>query len=643
MATVIDSLLVTLGLDASDFTKNADAAEKAQKKLAAQAGASAKDTEKHEKKLAAAQAARAKELDARSKQVAQGISKIRNEAIGLLALFTAGVGIKNFVTNTIDGAAGLGFMSKNLSMSTEKLSAWQRAAQRAGGTSEGMAAQLKESASELAKFKMGMGVSDNIGWFFRLGGSASALKDGNTYLLARSKIVSELFKKDPSKAMQAAQNMGISDEQFNFIKQGPDAILKMVAAQEKNSAVSAKDAAAALELKNKMLDLRDRLDSTATAILLHLAPTFERLLSKLHELANWIALHKDDISRWIDKAVDSIVSFCKTADKAAQSVGGWKNVLIGLLALKVLSFAKDMMELAIAIKSVGGGLAVLGKYAWLIKGLAVLGLLTHSTGLNEGEDEELKRRRAGMPGYDKGGNPTGTGKSNPASGGKQVTGLSGATSATVEKRQAILRDKMKKAGYTDAQISGVIGSLMQESGGNLDPNAVNPKSGARGIAQWLSKDRVANFARLNGHDLSKSTYEEQVDFMIWELNNSEKSAGDKLRRSKTPAEAALIHSTKYERPGAAEAANERRQRLASDVHQRYGTAAATAAANMPTGAAVAAQSQNNVSNNNTNSTDVKVSQITVQTQATDASGIAKDIGGAVSQYLFAPQANTGLA
>lgn len=45
---------------------------------------------------------------------------------------------------------------------------------------------------------------------------------------------------------------------------------------------------------------------------------------------------------------------------------------------------------------------------------------------------------------------------------------------------------------------------------------------------------------------------------------------------------------------------------------------------------------------NTSSTDVKIGQVTVQTQATDAAGIAKSMGGALNRYGFATQANTGM-
>ena len=165
--TVIDALLVTLGLDATQFTKGVDASTKAQAKLTAGAAAGAKDVEQLEKKLAGAQVTRAKEMEARAKSVAEGFKKIRNEALGLLALFTAGMGLKSFAENTINTAAGLDRMSANLGMSAKDLSMWQLAAKHAGGTAEGMTGQLKAAASDIAQFKMGLGVSSGLQASFR--------------------------------------------------------------------------------------------------------------------------------------------------------------------------------------------------------------------------------------------------------------------------------------------------------------------------------------------------------------------------------------------------------------------------------------------------------------------------------------------
>lgn len=338
MASVIDALVVTLGLDAAGFLTGKNKASDATKKL------SAEETKA------------AKEMEERNKRAVESYKKIRNEVLALLAIFTAGMGLKDFTESTIGAAVNLGYMAKNLQMSTQDLSAWQRAAERAGGSAEGITNALQDSQQQIAGFRLGK-VSDQIQMFLRFGGKTSDLKDGNAYLLARAQIVQNLFKVDPAKAKYVAQAMGISGEEFNLIKQGPQAILALVAAQEKNSAITDKQAAQALKLKNEWLDLRDRLEYVGTTVLLQLIPVFETWLGQLQKMADWVADHKADISKWVDNAVASIQKFVDWSNKAADSVGGWKNVLIGLAALKVLSIASPLLQLATALLGVGSGLS----------------------------------------------------------------------------------------------------------------------------------------------------------------------------------------------------------------------------------------------------------------------------------------------
>jgi hypothetical protein len=45
--------------------------------------------------------------------------------------------------------------------------------------------------------------------------------------------------------------------------------------------------------------------------------------------------------------------------------------------------------------------------------------------------------------------------------------------------------------------------------------------------------------------------------------------------------------------------------------------------------------------NTTNSSEMKIGTVNIQTQATDAAGIAKSFGGAMVRYGFVNQAQTG--
>ncbi|MFP3813080.1 hypothetical protein, partial [Bacillus sp. SIMBA_005] len=122
-----------------------------------------------------------------------------------------------------------------------------------------------------------------------------------------------------------------------------------------------------------------------------------------------------------------------------------------------------------------------------------------------------------------------------------------------------------------------------------------------------------------------------------------KQADQRLRMAKTPEFAAEVHSREYERPGAAEANIARRQRYAREVFGGLGQANAAQIAQQT--AAAAAPAGGNTTTTSTSTTETNINgPITVHTQATDAAGVARDLGGALRRYSFVvPQANTGLS
>jgi tail lysozyme len=607
MPTLIDSLVVGMGLEGKAFVSGSKTALAAFKATGKEAQATAN------------------EIEARGKQAALFFSRLRNEALTFFAVFTAGVGLKDFIGNTISGAASLGRMSANLKMSTRELNAWQKANERAGGTSEGISAQLKESQLESAKYGSGIATPAALQAFAKYGGNFEAFKDGNTYLLERSRIISELYAKSPARAALAAQELGINEDTYNLIKQGPAAIQALIAAQLKNSVVTEKDAAQADQLRTKLLDLRDSLQATATKVLLTMAPVLEKWLAQLQELADWVTEHRKDISDWVEAAVRGMLQFAKALDGAAESVGGWKVVIGSLIALKLGSMVAQFVALGVAIAGVGkaaAGTAATGGLFALLRTLGVGGaLLLHSGGLNEGEQEELARRRALG---DKG--PVFTGTRAP---------LPSASDA-----QNQIMDSLMAKGWTRAQAAGIAANLQQES--NFNPGAVGDGGKAYGIAQWHGPRQKA-FREFHGKDIRGSTLEEQLEFLDYELRNAESGAGDRLKKTTTAGEAGAVISKYYERPADTDVEMIRRAHLAAGIdNAEKARMAAWAAANAE-GARNAGAGRGFVNpGGNTSTSEIHIGEINVSTQATDAEGIARELPGAIRKTGIVAQANTGL-
>ena len=117
-------------------------------------------------------------------------------------------------------------------------------------------------------------------------------------------------------------------------------------------------------------------------------------------------------------------------------------------------------------------------------------------------------------------------------------------SVTSSARSAIAY--LKSQGWTETQAAALVGNFQTESGVNLNPAAVGDGGTAYGIAQW-HPDRQAQFQKVYGKPIQGSTVQEQLAFVNWELNNTEKSAGALLRGTNNAATGASIVDQYYER------------------------------------------------------------------------------------------------
>jgi peptidoglycan hydrolase-like protein with peptidoglycan-binding domain len=105
-------------------------------------------------------------------------------------------------------------------------------------------------------------------------------------------------------------------------------------------------------------------------------------------------------------------------------------------------------------------------------------------------------------------------------------------------------------GWTPQQAAGIVGNLQAESGANLRTDAVGDGGKAYGIAQW-HPDRQAKFATAFGKDIRQAGFKEQLEFVQWELENSESKAAAKLKGAVTAEQAAWLFDQYYERSSGA--------------------------------------------------------------------------------------------
>ena len=136
--------------------------------------------------------------------------------------------------------------------------------------------------------------------------------------------------------------------------------------------------------------------------------------------------------------------------------------------------------------------------------------------------------------------------------GASAAGVGGPIASGVNSEQGALQFFVSK-GWTPAQAAGIVGNLVHESGGRLNPGAINPGDGSDGsdsigIGQWNSTRAAAlkQFAASQGKPVTD--FGTQLAFVQHELETSESAAAQRLRGAGNVQDATSAFALGYERP-----------------------------------------------------------------------------------------------
>nr|WP_304657632.1 phage tail tip lysozyme [Pseudomonas sp. Eb3] len=128
-------------------------------------------------------------------------------------------------------------------------------------------------------------------------------------------------------------------------------------------------------------------------------------------------------------------------------------------------------------------------------------------------------------------------------------------------------DYLRSKGIDDNLAKGIAANVEAESGFN--PNAVGDGGKAYGLLQW-HPSRQADFAAYLGKSIRESTWQEQLDFAVYEATKGkEKANWAKVENSQSPSEAASNYSKYVIRP----AEEERQARERAEIAAGYGAPA----------------------------------------------------------------------
>ncbi|HFZ0903846.1 TPA: lytic transglycosylase domain-containing protein [Klebsiella pneumoniae] len=345
-ATVIDALLITLGLDTSDFRKG-------QKDVSDDLKKQREDAKKT-----------AKEMAEQGKKAAAFFGSIKTELLALTGVTVTAGGLMSLVKNTTSSLMDLSIQSKALGLSARELDGWSKSAEAAGSSAEKISASLQGFQGAIQGARVGDYSSSIFGGLAQLnaltgqnfdvwGQDASSL--AKTSLDALRKI------SDPNLRRQVGLSLGFDDATLQRNQEGK--FLPDVDRLTKSSGITDASTKGAKEFTAAWAELNQSLETTKNQFYTFLIPYVRDFNVVLRDLSNWMKSHPEEMKQKVDAFFGAIESGAKMADKAAQAVGGWENAIKIIIGASV--GGKLLFFLANLSKSLLG-LARITLPGWLV-------------------------------------------------------------------------------------------------------------------------------------------------------------------------------------------------------------------------------------------------------------------------------------
>lgn len=261
MPTVIDSLVLELGLDPAKFTEGQKKAMDSLRKMQEEVEKGGKNVESHGKKIE------------------DYFSSIKRGAVSTLAAFFGARGAVEFVQNITTMDAAVGRLSKTTNMSAAEVSAWQGVAKRTGADVGSMAGTVQSLTDQLQNLALGIGNPAFLGPLRALGVDT---KNANGQFKTASELLLDINKAvqgmDPARARAMMLALGIPSDVINTLLVTDKTLKSLLQEQKQIGVTQDQNARSAQELATAWHGTTQAAESYGRSLLERLKPALIQVL-----------------------------------------------------------------------------------------------------------------------------------------------------------------------------------------------------------------------------------------------------------------------------------------------------------------------------------------------------------------------------
>ena len=329
--TTIDSLVVRLGLDSTEFTRGS-------RRMSQDLDETRRVTERT-----------ARDISENGRRAAEFFIRLERAALKFFAVITVGRGLSDFTRTIIQTGAQLDRMAGYLGTSADRLSRWQGAVRQSGGTAEGLMGTMQGLSSALTELRL-TGTTGILPYLQSLGVS---LADANGKAKPLEQIlldISDTVKKKIPKGDQFnfMRMLGIDDGTANLLLKNRGEIERLLSVQKSYSDADAK---AAREGQEKWEGIKLNIERTTQELVIRLIPTLEKVARIFERLAI--------------NSVPVLIDLGRKFEDLDRATDGWSTALLACLAtLRIIGGAGIVSGIA----KLAGALGAAASATLLLKG-----------------------------------------------------------------------------------------------------------------------------------------------------------------------------------------------------------------------------------------------------------------------------------
>ena len=589
MATVIDSLLIELGIDASKFNSEQKKIVDELKKVAVEAEKTSKATvdstkktsvenkkasdqekkthdekkkaEGENKKFGEESTKRAKQTQLDNKNIGESFSKITLAAASFGASLIGLKEIAEFSTNLSLTNASLGRTAQLLGQNPQELQAWGKVFEAGGDAAGAYSNNLDQLLSKISRVKV------DASFLSELSSARIQPSFMDPYAKDPKKMLDIYALSDELKRLEKAENityaqdaaqrlLNISSAQYLVLTQNSrEELKKLLAVALDKVAVDEKAIKKAQQTQEQVTALDQAFLRMGNNIQETLSPKMGFFRDVLIDIANSFSDLDDKSQKFITNLGSSSLLLATLAGVVGAVAGFTGLVGLGLPALLPVAVVLGKAAVALGAVAVGTGAAAAGKWA------------------------------------------------------------QGNTSKEGWSPQSLMEFYMSK-GLDKEHAAALVGNAMQESSLNIHSHSTYKGKEYDGLFQ-LSPERQGQYKAKHGKEYKNSSWQEMAAYSLEEMETTEKDQSAMFRTMHGVANLAKQFSNDVQRPDAAFADNDKRSAYAMQAFSNYTDPSLNS-------------STSNIKNN---TSSVQTGDIHIHTKATEGAGIGDSLSSHLQNLL----------